>query len=218
MKKFVKIALSLLTAATVFSAGVAYSQFWNETPPVVHLTKAEIDSIYNALPDVSRNQDQPAFITDLGPYNLGLNTQHRATAEENSDPKSGVLFHSRSTEVYYIVEGAGTLTTVDGAMTPVKMRNFSKEENYKRLTDTTLQFNAPSGFATFTGTPVERRFGPDDILIIPPNTGHWLSKIDGKYVRYLVFRIDPYRTMPAGYVNPLFRQQGKTTPAQLGPR
>jgi mannose-6-phosphate isomerase-like protein (cupin superfamily) len=215
MKKSALVTLVVLLGITFFAAGVAYSQFWNDTPPAVHLTKAEMDQIYKSIPDQTKSLDQCAFITDMGPYNLGVNTQHRTTPQE-AGADGSIEFHAMSAEVYYILEGGGTLVTQGGNMTNVKTRPYSKEETYKRLTDNTLQFNSPTGTAIFSEKPVARKFSAGDIIIIPPNTGHRLSQLDGKFVNYLVYRIDPFRSMPAGYMNPVLRKMGKMNPASLG--
>jgi mannose-6-phosphate isomerase-like protein (cupin superfamily) len=214
-KKSALVTLVVLIGATFFGAGVAFSQFWSETPSVVHLSKAEMDQIYKSIPDPTKSQDQAAFIMDMGPYNVGVNTQHR-TGPQEAGADGSIEFHAMSAELYYILEGSGTLTTQEGSMTNVKTRAYSREDQYKRLTDGTLQFNSPTGTAIFSGKTIARHFTAGDIIIIPPNTGHRLSGLDGKFVDYLVFRVDPYHSMPAGYVNPLFRKAGKMKPEDLG--
>jgi len=61
-----------------------------------------------------------------------------------------------------------------------------------------------SGSGAFvTGGAVEggvsQHVGPGDMVIIPPNTPHWFSKIDTDQVVYTVARIDPRKILPAGY-------------------
>lgn len=209
MKKYV-ITWTVLIGVALVSTFVTYAQFWSSTATaVVYFTKGDTDILYKSLPDKNTNTDQCAFITDLGPYNLGLNVQHRI-APETRGPQGGIRFHAYESEIYYIVSGNGILVTQTGAMTNVHPGDYSHEETWKRLTDEKLGFNAPSGWADFSDPPVSHKVGPGDWVVIPPFTGHYLSEIND-HLDYVVLRVDPYHSMPTGYINPAFRKMGIKT-------
>lgn len=209
MKKYIIITLGVLAGVGLFSAGVAYSQFWGSTAvPVVYFTKMNQDIMWKSLVQ-SKNDDQAAFVTDVGLYNIGMNTQHRVTPEPHG-PQGGIRFHADETEIYYIVSGSGTLVTQTGVMTNVHPTDYSHDDSYFKKSTTTNLGNAPSGYADFSDPPVTHKVGPGDWVIIPPFTGHYLSEING-HVDYITVRVDPYHSMPAGYINPTLKAAGIKT-------
>lgn len=60
--------------------------------------------------------------------------------------------------------------------------------------------NGPSTNGGAIQNGVSRRIGPDDVVIIPPNTPHWFSEITSDQIVYLVVPVDPHKELPAGYV------------------
>ena len=80
------------------------------------------------------------------------------------------------TEIYQIVEGAGTLViggTIDDA----------KDTDLTRLNAGPSQTGAHRGGES-------RRVGPRDVIIIPAGTPHRFSALDGP-ITYLVYRFEP---------------------------
>ena len=81
------------------------------------------------------------------------------------------------TEIYYMLEGSGTLVTGG------------------TLVDERSTGNSPNmGTPNFAGSRIEggvsRRVVPGDVIIIPGNVPHWFSSLDSD-IRYLIFRPDP---------------------------
>ena len=120
--------------------------------------------------------DQSIRMIDAGGYNVGIGLVRRPST------RPGVAIqHHNQTEVYYVVEGAGTLitggTVVDGQ--PLNPNG----EGVKHLT-------GPSSIGPRIEGGESRRIAKDDMLIIPAGTAHGFSEID-EDIAYLVVRIDP---------------------------
>ena len=119
--------------------------------------------------------DQAVRMVDIGTYQVGVGVVHRSPGPQ------GAIEHSRITEVYHMMEGAGVLVTggtvVDG-----------KASAPESMVVTVLNGPSTSGPSILGG--VSRRMKAGDIVILPPNTPHYWSSLEGKIV-YLVVRIDP---------------------------
>lgn len=124
--------------------------------------------------------DQAIRMADLGPYNVGVGVVHRSAGGPQ-----GAIEHSRITEVYHVIEGAGTLVT---GGTLVEPRPSAPGSQVVRA------LNGPSTQGSAIRDGVSRRIKAGDVVIIPPNTPHWFSEIEGKIV-YLVVRMDPEKVV-----------------------
>jgi mannose-6-phosphate isomerase-like protein (cupin superfamily) len=117
--------------------------------------------------------DQPMKAMDVttpSPHRASLALLRR-TKEETS-----ALIHERVTEIYQIVEGAGTLV-IGGSLESA------------RATDLTRVNAGPSQTGLHRGGE-SRRVGPKDVVIIPAGTPHRFSALDGP-ITYLVYRFEP---------------------------
>jgi mannose-6-phosphate isomerase-like protein (cupin superfamily) len=106
-----------------------------------------------------RKPDQPNFvqpIVQLAPYNANL--EYRAAGV--SAPAS---VHEREAEMFYVVDGAGTLVT-GGTL------RDEKRTNAENLT----------GSGIDGGTP--RRLARGDWVMVPEKTPHWFTQIEGALV------------------------------------
>lgn len=124
--------------------------------------------------------DRQIRMVDAGGYHVGVGVVQRP-----GTAKQGSIEHDKLTEVYYVLEGTGTLVTGGRQMGEKPIAPDST--TYRELT-------GPSS----TGTGVEggesRRVAPGDIVIIPQGVPHWFSGIDGT-IKYLVVRVDPERLL-----------------------
>lgn len=115
--------------------------------------------------------DSPIKAADVpGGHKASVALLRRTKAETSA------LIHNRVTEIYQIVEGAGTIVTggsLDNA-TP---------------TDLTRVNAGPSQTGTHKGGE-SRRVGPKDVIIVPAGMAHRFSQLDGTIV-YLVYRFEP---------------------------
>ena len=84
-----------------------------------------------------------------------------------------LLHEVTTTEVYYMLEGTGTLVT-GGTL---------KDERREPPTTTTVRGSGIDG-------GVSRKVVPGDVIIIPGRTPHWWSSLDGD-IRYMIIRADP---------------------------
>jgi mannose-6-phosphate isomerase-like protein (cupin superfamily) len=78
---------------------------------------------------------------------------------------AGAIAHAVGTELHHIIEGSGTLVTGGTIVRP-----------------------AGGGSATIQGGET-RRVGKGDVVLIPENTPHWYSQIDGT-ITYLEVRFN----------------------------
>lgn len=120
-----------------------------------------------------------------GEYNVGVSVAHRATPPGHTPGAfaGGPIEHSDITEIYEILSGHATFTT-GGTI-----------ENPK--VNPTHGGPGPSVSGTGVENGVTREVGPGDVVIIPPNTPHFFSRIDSE-ITYLIFRVDTHHiwTMP----------------------
>jgi mannose-6-phosphate isomerase-like protein (cupin superfamily) len=94
-------------------------------------------------------------------------------------PETSALIHEHVTEIYYILDGSGTIVTGGTLKDP-------------KPTDLTRLAAGPS----LTGTRVggdSRRVKPKDIIMVPAGTPHSFSQLDGP-ISYLVYRFEPSQT------------------------
>jgi mannose-6-phosphate isomerase-like protein (cupin superfamily) len=154
------------------------------------VTHAELMRVLkNAAPDgVS---DQQIRVADVGKYNVAVGVLHRSGKARQS-----AISHSQVTEIYYILEGAGTFVT-GGAITDPSPA-AADGAVVKILV-------GPSTNGTGIRNGQSRKIGPGDVIVIPPGVGHWFSAIE-KDLDYLVLRVDADHVLPAGYVNPLIKK------------
>ena len=106
-----------------------------------------------------RKPDQPNFIqpiVQLAPYNANL--EYRVAGV-----KAPASVHEREAEMFYVVDGAGTLV-MGGTL------RDEKRTNAENLT----------GSAIDGGTP--RRIAKGDWVMVPEKTAHWFSQIEGTIV------------------------------------
>jgi hypothetical protein len=146
-------------------------------PPAVDVTAAGIKSFIDALPK-DRISDLPIRVADVGGYKVGAYGVFRP----KSMPGGAIRHQTSVTEIYYMLEGSGTLVT-GGKM--VDERSTGVSPNTKR--------------PNFGGSRIEggvsRKVVPGDVIIIPGNLPHWWSTLDTD-IRYLIFRPDPEGLQP----------------------
>jgi len=145
-----RLLVILFGAATVLLAQQpAAKTFTSAADAAAMITKAKNE----------RKPDQPNFIQPLlqaAPYTVNL--EYRV---EGVDSNPNV--HETEAEIFYVVEGGGTLTT------------GGKLRDEKRVNATNLTGTAIDG-----GTP--RHIAKGDFFLVPENTPHWFTKTDGTLV------------------------------------
>ncbi|HWW84535.1 MAG TPA: hypothetical protein VNZ26_13095 [Vicinamibacterales bacterium] len=114
--------------------------------------------------------DQPIKGSDVSGGRVSVALLRRVKAETTA------LVHERVTEIYQVMEGAGTIVT-GGSLTSATPTDLT------RLGAGPSQTGTPQG-----GEP--RRVGPKDVIIIPAGMPHRFSQLDGP-ITYLVYRFEP---------------------------
>lgn len=140
--------------------------------PATDVTGAEIKTFIDKLPK-NAISDLPIRVVDVGGYRVGTFGVFRP----KSVKQDAVLHEVATTEVYYMLEGSGTLVT-GGTL---------KDERREPPTTTTVRGSRIEGGVT-------RKVVPGDVVIIPGRTPHWWSSLDGD-IRYLIIRSDPQNRM-----------------------
>ena len=154
-------AYVFFTIVTMFSsAALAQQPAAQGAAPAAKLFAGSADvTAMMAKAKSERKPDQPNFIqpiVQLAPYTANL--EYRAAGV-----KAPASVHEREAEMFYVVEGAGTLVT-GGTL------HDEKRTNAENLT----------GSAIDGGTP--RRIVKGDWVMVPEKTPHWFSQVEGTIV------------------------------------
>lgn len=146
-------------------------------PPAVDVTAADITAFIEGLPK-DRVSDLPIRVADVGGYKVGVYGVFRP----KSVPGDAILHETSVTEIYYVLEGTGTLVT---GGTLANERPPQPSPNTKR----------PNRRGDRIDGGVSRKVGPGDVVIIPGRVPHWWSALDGD-IKYLIYRPDPEGLQP----------------------
>jgi mannose-6-phosphate isomerase-like protein (cupin superfamily) len=151
----------LCTIFTMISSSALAQQPAAQSPPPA-------PKLFAGAPDVTamiakakaeRKPDQPNFVQPIvrsAPYSANL--EYRAAGV--NAPAS---VHEREAEMFYVVEGSGTLVTGG------KLRE-EKRTNAENLTGSGIDGGSP------------RRLVKGDWVMVPEKTPHWFTQIDGTIV------------------------------------
>lgn len=147
-----------------------------QTPslPATDVTSAGIQAFLKALPPDAVN-DKPIRVVDVGGYHLAV---YGVLRPKSVPLQEANLHQTKTAEIYYILEGGGTLVT-GGTL-----------QNPKPMTPGSPNLQGPG----ITGG-VTRHISKGDVVIIPGRTPHWWSKQDGN-LKYLIFRTDVDSKIP----------------------
>ena len=144
----------------------------NATLPAVDVTGAAIKAFIDGLPK-DRVSDRPIRVAEVGGSKVGVYGVFRPKAV----PGDAIRHQTSVTEIYYMLEGTATLVT-GGAIAG------------ERSTGNSPNTGRPNFAGPRIDGGVNRKVVPGDVIIIPGNTPHWWSALDGD-IRYLIFRPDP---------------------------
>ena len=164
-----KLMLGLIL--TLASGVPAAAQLQGQPPtlPATDVTSKDIQAFLKALP-ANAISDLPIRAVDVGGYKVGVFGVFRPKAM----PGDAIAHNTRTTEVYYILDGAGVLVT-GGVITDVKAPPAGRNPG-------------PRGDKIEGG--VSRRVSAGDMIIIPGKTPHWWSSLESD-IHYLIIRPDP---------------------------
>jgi mannose-6-phosphate isomerase-like protein (cupin superfamily) len=142
--------------------------------PATDVTSANIQAFLKALPRDAIS-DLPIKVADVGGSRVGIYGVFRPKLM----PGDAIAHETRTAEVYYILDGAGTLVT-GGTIVDLKPPPDGRRAG-------------PRGDRINGG--VSRRVSPGDIIVIPGRTPHWWSNLEGD-IHYLIVRADPDGKLP----------------------
>ena len=126
--------------------------------------------------------DQPIRMVDAGGYNVGVAVVHRPKEASLGNP----VEHDKVTEIYHVLEGAGTLVTGGTLVNPMRRAGDARQ---------VTSINGPGETGTSVQGGETRRIKAGDVIIIPAGVVHWFSEIQ-EPLNYVVFRVDPEKVVP----------------------
>jgi mannose-6-phosphate isomerase-like protein (cupin superfamily) len=129
-----------------------------------------------------KRTDQQARDVDIGKAHIGVVYRGKLDAPA----KDSVAEHDLVSEVYYIMEGTGTLV-LGPEITNMQRRPATAE--------TVRLFNGPGNNGTEIKNGKTLNLKAGDVVVIPAGTGHWFTKIDD-HIQYVMVRIDPDKVTP----------------------
>jgi len=129
----------------------------------------------------SKTVDTPIRTVDAGGHNIGVGLVHRPKGTN----LPGGASHDKVSEVYHVLEGAGTLVTGGQLVNPQRREGAS---------EVVTQINGPGYSGTSITGGVRRRIAKGDIVIIPAGTPHWFPDVE-EDLTYTVVRVDPSRVV-----------------------
>jgi mannose-6-phosphate isomerase-like protein (cupin superfamily) len=177
--------LAFLFAIPVANPNVATAQqaaSATKTLPATYVSAADIQANLNGAPNAATNPQPNIRVVDAGGYNVAVGVIHRPQT-----PPGVAAVHFKVSEIYHVMEGAGTLVT-GGTMVNPKSR--PADAISVRLED------GPGASGTGIEGGVSRKIKAGDVVVIPAGVPHWFSEIEGS-ITYVVMRVDPNRLLAA---------------------
>jgi len=149
-----------------------------------HYLPAEEIQQYWKKAIAEKRVDQQARDVDIGKAHIGIGVVYRGKLD--APAKDSVAEHDLVSEVYYVVEGSGTLV-LGPEITNLQRRPANAE--------TVRLFNGPGNNGTEIKNGKTLNLKAGDVVVIPAGTGHWFTKIDD-HIQYIMVRIDPDKVTP----------------------
>jgi mannose-6-phosphate isomerase-like protein (cupin superfamily) len=186
-----KLLLGLAAAGFVISAasvGEAQAQSDNLKPtcnmcPGTYVPVDELQA-YTKKAIAEKRVDQQVRDVDIGKAHVAIGMVYRGRLDQPE--KDSVAEHDQVSEVYHIIDGAGTLV-LGPDIVGMKRRPADLE--------TVRLFNGPGNNGAMIRDGKTYFLKTGDVVIIPAGTGHWFTRIDD-HITYLMVRIDPDKVTP----------------------
>ncbi|HEY7299875.1 MAG TPA: AraC family ligand binding domain-containing protein [Xanthobacteraceae bacterium] len=151
--------------------------------PGVYIPADEIQA-YVKKAIAEKRVDQQVRDVDIGKSNVAVGLVYRGKLD--SPAPDSVAEHDQVSEVYHVIDGAGTLV-LGPDIVGFKRRPATNEA--VRL------LNGPGGNASSIRNGATYQLKAGDVVIIPAGTGHWFTKIDD-HITYVMVRLDPDKVTP----------------------
>jgi len=166
-----------VSSVAVLSAWVVLAAAQQPLPAIDVLAAAIQATLQEQIATGRPVVDTPIRTVDAGGHNVGVGLVRRTAPAQG-----GSAAHDRVTEVYYIIEGAGTLVTGGSLVEPNRRESANA---------TVTGINGPGISGTRIENGMSRRIAKGDVVIIPAGTPHWWSAIEAPEIYYIVVRVDP---------------------------
>jgi mannose-6-phosphate isomerase-like protein (cupin superfamily) len=151
--------------------------------PGTYVPLSELEA-YTKKAIAEKRIDQQVRDVDIGKAHVGIGMVYRGKLD--APRPDSVAEHDLVSEVYHIIDGAGTLV-LGPDITDMKRRPATEE--------TVRLFNGPGNNGATIRNGVAYDLKPGDVVVIPAGTGHWFTKIPD-HINYLMVRIDPDKVTP----------------------
>ena len=161
MRKIVMVLAFILAAGLAAANPPAQSAQKSSEKPVKTFVSSEDVAALIAKAKSQHKEGQPIVVEpmlELGSYDGHM--EYRASV-------GAAAVHEKEAEIFYVIEGSGTLVT-GGELV-----------NEKRMNPTNLSGSAIEGG---TSRPVSK----GDFILVPENTPHWFSSINGTLVLFSI--------------------------------
>ena len=146
----IALALVAVLSLSIWAQQPA-GQRQNQAPPPLQggvVTAADLAAIVAQQP---KDRTGNRTFLQLAPYNV--NMEHRVNMPQNAS------IHDKEAELFYVVDGGGTIVTGG------------------KLTNPTKNGDNSTGSGIEGGTA--KKLGKGDFVLVPEGTPHWFSTIDG---------------------------------------
>jgi mannose-6-phosphate isomerase-like protein (cupin superfamily) len=143
--------------------------------PAGDIQAAATQAIANKISDTSIRT------VDAGGHNVGIGVVYRGKGTGLKQFSS----HDSVTEIYQVIEGAGTLVTGGALLNPQRRQSGSEVVG---------QMNGPSVSGTAIQGGASHHVGKGDMIIIPAGTPHGFPEVD-ETMTIVVVRVDPDRVV-----------------------
>ena len=163
MRKIVLVMLLLFVAASAKAQAPMAA---------TDITAAQVQAFIKDGPH-DRNSDRPIRVVDSGGDRIGIFGVFRP----KSAPPNATVHQTNVTEVYYMLEGAGTLVTGGSLKKPATPRQ-STLGNWTDVASDGIEGG------------VSRRIAKGDVVIIPGGVPHGWASTESD-ITYLIVRPDP---------------------------
>jgi mannose-6-phosphate isomerase-like protein (cupin superfamily) len=150
-----------------------------------YIPKSELDAYLKRAIE-RKIIDQQVRSVDIGKSQVGIGMVHRGRFQLGSSSGEGAAEHEQISEVYYVIDGSGTLMTGPDLVEPKKRPDDLK---------TVREQNGPGYNAKSIEHPMLTELKAGDMIVIPAGTGHVFTKIDD-HITYVMVRIDPDKVVP----------------------
>jgi mannose-6-phosphate isomerase-like protein (cupin superfamily) len=113
----------------------------------------------------------------------------RVTMEWRNTAQRGINLHTTDAEMFVVIEGSGTMLLGGTLVDPKPAKGFAWE--------------GPTMTATKVEGGVPYKVTKGDMIMIPPNTPHTVSEVNGKLVLWSMHMPLPESTPPSALSNPV---------------